>query len=80
MTDEEIIKAYKKLFRKMPPDMGAEEIVHILMLQRKKYKGRRQLYNKDKCVLIDLKTGVIAGSGICPHCHGWIGRTEYNED
>lgn len=80
MKDEEIIKAYKKLFRKMPPDMGATEIVDIMRIQRKKYKGKRQNYNKDMCSLIDLKTGLIVGSGICGRCHGFMGRAEFYED
>lgn len=80
MKDEEIKKAYYKLFKKTPPDMGADEIVTILRLQRRKYKGRRQDYNRDMCSLIDLKTGLIVGSGIDPNTHGWLGRAEYYEE
>lgn len=80
MTDEQIIEKYHKLFRKMPPDMGASELVILLTKQRKKYKGKRKNYDRNSCSLIDLKKGLIVGSGICGHCHGWVGRADIYED
>lgn len=80
MMDDQIIEKYHKLFKKMPPDMGADELIKLLTIQRKKYDGDKKDYDKDFCSLIDLKNGLIVGSGICPSCRGWIGRAEYHED
>jgi hypothetical protein len=80
MTDEQIIEKYHKLFNKMPPDMGASEIISLLTSQRKKYKGKRKDYDRDMCSLIDIKKGLIVGSGICPSCSGWVGRADAYDD
>jgi len=80
MTDEQIIEKYDALFAKMPPDMGASRIQKNLMQQRRKYKGKRKDYDRDMCSLIDLQKGLIVGSGICGHCHGFMGRAEMYED
>lgn len=80
MTDEQIIEKYHKLFRKMPPDMGAYHMRLDMMSQRKKYRGKIKNYEREQCSLIDVKRGLIVGSGICPHCNGWMGRAEYHED
>jgi len=80
MKDDIIIKEFRKLFKKMPPDMAASELVVLFRIQRKKYKGLRKDYDRDACSLIDLKNGLIVGSGICPDCRGWLGRADTYEE
>lgn len=55
-------------------------IISLLQQQRKKYRGKRKDYIRDFCSLIDLQNGLIVGSGICPHCTGWIGRADSYEN
>lgn len=71
MKRQEIIKITK--------DYNHEErrllIVDLLRQQRHSYKKKPEAI-KEFCTLIDLQAGVIAGSGICPHCSGFMGRLD----
>ena len=51
-------------------------IIDLLSQQKKSFGSRLPSPNKDMCTLIDLETGTIAGSGICPICHGFMGRVD----
>lgn len=50
-------------------------IVDIIRQQRHSYPSRPDCV-PEFCTLIDLQTGIIAGSGICPKCEGFLGRLE----
>jgi hypothetical protein len=92
MENTEIIKILRKktseersaiiLKALLPKDKEERRvlIVNLLAQQRKKYKGKKQNYIRDFTTLIDLSTGLIVGSGVCPACKGWLGRAEHHED
>lgn len=67
---KEILKKTKKL--------SSEErrlLIVDLLRQQKRETGDEPVA-RDFCTLIDLSTGIIAGSGICPICHGFMGRQD----
>lgn len=49
-------------------------IVNLLAQQRRISGKEKDEFVREYCTLIDLSTGIVVGSGICPHCNGWIGR------
>ena len=66
-----------KKIRKLNQDDRVELLRNILSLNRKKHRKYRCSCTKG--TLICLKHGIIKGSEICPHCHGWHGRDPYIE-
>jgi hypothetical protein len=50
-----------------------QDVILNLLRQQKRY-GENEPADVDNCTLIDLKKGVIAGSGICPVCNYWVAR------
>jgi hypothetical protein len=46
--------------------------LHIQQKQLSKY----QPCEIENCTLMDIRKGLIVGSGKCPHCHGFIGRAD----
>lgn len=51
-------------------------LIAILTQQRSTFKGNKNDYIREHCTLIDLSTGLLVGSGICPKCNGWLGRMD----
>lgn len=49
-------------------------ILKLLRMQRHELTDAVPL--RENCTLIDLSTGIIAGSGICPLCEGFMGRQD----
>lgn len=50
-------------------------IVDLLRQQRHSYTKKPEAI-KEFCTLIDLQTGVMAGSGVCPICNSFMGRLD----
>ena len=46
------------------------------LLHQQKKLSKYEPCEKDNCTLIDIRKGLIVGSGICVHCHGWVGRAD----
>lgn len=76
---EEIIRGTLMVFEELP-NKAQEKLIFELMLSRKRFLELHPQYSatcdRDDTTLIDLKNMRIVGSGICPHCHGWIGRND----
>lgn len=71
MKRQEIIKITEEFDRESRRLL----IVDLLRQQRHSYTKKPEAI-KEFCTLIDLQTGVIAGSGVCPHCQGFLGRLD----
>ena len=50
-------------------------IIDLLGQQRHSFVKKPEAV-REYCTLIDLSTGVIAGSGVCPQCNGFLGRLD----
>lgn len=73
MNNDEILAITSDL----TPKQRKHLIVELLIQQRT--LSDHTPIDRDDCTLIDLKNGLIVGSGICPQCRGWIGRADENE-
>jgi len=46
------------------------------LLRQQRHSGVKSDVAIEFCTLIDLANGVIIGSGVCPQCHGFLGRQD----
>lgn len=74
MQDKEITKVTLDMTEEMSSE-GRQDLLLKLLRQQNRLSQEEPAHT-DNCSLIDLRTGKIVGSGICPKCRGWVGRAE----
>jgi hypothetical protein len=62
----------------MTTEQRAKLIFDLLQEQRRALGDKT--CDCEHATLLCLKHGVIKGSEICPHCHGWLGRVTDEND
>lgn len=67
------LKQMAKLDKLLTTDDRAKHFLRTMTSQRK--HGREITPSRDQCTLVDMKNARMVGSGICPKCHGWLGRS-----
>jgi len=69
----------KLLDKELTTEDRVTHLIDTMRSQKRRNVGAEP--NKDLCSLIDLKTGRIVGSGICPKCNYFLGRADdYRDD